>query len=259
MWLGHLFDYEALYKAAEDNAKHYQSAKPFPHIVIDNFAEPGILEEALLYFPGPKDIEWWSYKNPLEVKLAQDNLSLLPQIFRRILWEMNAGPFVQFLEKLTGIDGLISDPNFTGGGLHQIERGGKLRIHSDFNFLAKLKLHRRVNFILYLNKDWKEEYGGHLELWNESMTDGKKILPIFNRAVCFSTTDTSYHGHPDPLNCPEGESRKSIALYYYSVDRPKNELSAPHSTIYKLRPQDEASKELEDLIAKRSKGRISDT
>lgn len=255
MWLGHLFDYQALYSAAEDNAKHYQSAKPFPHIAIDNFAEPGILKEALLYFPGPKDIEWWNYKNPLEVKLAQDNLSLLPQIFRRIFWELNAGPFIQFLEKLTGIEGLISDPDFTGGGLHQIERGGKLDVHADFNFHKRLKLDRRLNVLLYLNQDWKEEYGGHLELWDREMKECQaKILPVFNRMVCFSTTDFSYHGHPDPLTCPEGMTRKSLALYFYTNGRPEHEKSEPHSTVYKARPGDDPA--LQELREKRSKGRI---
>lgn len=253
--LGTLFDYGKLYKLAENNAQHYKTADPFPHVVFDSFAEEDLLEEAVRQFPGPKDIEWWNYKNPLEDKLAQDNLSLLPDIFKRILWEFNSGAFIQFLEKLTGIEGLISDPHYVGGGLHQIQRGGKLDIHCDFNFLKKLKLDRRLNVLLYLNKDWKEEYGGHLELWNREMTECRqKILPIFNRMVCFSTTDFANHGHPDPLTCPEGMTRKSLALYFYTNGRPKHEKSEAHSTMYKARPGDDPT--LQELREKRAKGRI---
>jgi Rps23 Pro-64 3,4-dihydroxylase Tpa1-like proline 4-hydroxylase len=93
-------------------------------------------------------------------------------------------------------------------------------VHADFNRHEKLNLDRRLNLLLYLNRDWKEEYGGHLQLWTRDM--GRcvvKVLPVFNRCVVFSTTDFSYHGHPDPLTCPPGRTRKSIAMYYYTNGR----------------------------------------
>jgi hypothetical protein len=124
-----------------------------------------------------------------------------------------------------------------GGGLHQIERGGYLKIHADFNRHPKFKLERRLNLLLYLNENWKEEYGGHLELWNREMTHFvHKILPTFNRCVIFNTTDTSYHGHPEPLACPQGMTRKSLALYYYSNGRPAEEESPEHGTLVRPRP-----------------------
>ncbi|NEN95926.1 MAG: 2OG-Fe(II) oxygenase, partial [Moorea sp. SIO3I7] len=130
-------------------------------------------------------------------------------------------------------------PHFVGGGLHQIEKGGYLKIHADFNRHTKLRLDRRLNLLIYLNKDWQEDYGGHFEMWDTEMTQSqKKILPVFNRCVIFSTTDFSYHGHPEPLTCPEGRTRKSLALYYYSNGRPAEELSksGDHSTLFKARP-----------------------
>jgi hypothetical protein len=91
--------------------------------------------------------------------------------------------------------------------------------------------------LIYLNRDWREEYGGHLELWNAAMTQcDVRVLPVFNRAVIFSTTDRSFHGHPDPLKCPEGMTRKSMALYYYSRGRPEEEVSPSHSTLWQIRP-----------------------
>jgi Rps23 Pro-64 3,4-dihydroxylase Tpa1-like proline 4-hydroxylase len=119
------------------------------------------------------------------------------------------------------------------GGLHQIERGGFLDVHIDFNVHPKLRLDRRLNMLIYLNHDWPEEYGGHLELWSRDMTScEKRILPLFNRTVIFSTTDGSFHGHPRPLSCPEGRTRKSVSLYYYTSGRPEEERSPAHDTIF---------------------------
>jgi hypothetical protein len=112
-----------------------------------------------------------------------------------------------------------------------------LKIHSDFNEHPRLKLDRRLNLLLYLNREWQEEWGGHLELWDRDMTEcRRKILPIFGRCVVFATTDFANHGHPDPLNCPEGETRKSLALYYYSNGRPREETLGHYSTLFRRRP-----------------------
>jgi Rps23 Pro-64 3,4-dihydroxylase Tpa1-like proline 4-hydroxylase len=147
---------------------------------------------------------------------------------------MGAPPVLQFLEKLTGIEGLIPDPYFGGAGPHQIEPGGFLKIHADFNWHPLLKLDRRLNLIVYLNRDWREEYGGHIELWDRGMTRAEqKVLPVWNRTIVFNTTDFSYHGHPTPLACPAGMTRKSVSFYYYSNGRPAEERSAPHDTLFR--------------------------
>jgi Rps23 Pro-64 3,4-dihydroxylase Tpa1-like proline 4-hydroxylase len=149
---------------------------------------------------------------------------------------MNSWEMLHFLERLTGIDGLIPDPYFGGGGIHQIEPGGFLEVHADFNWHPKLRLDRRLNMLIYLNRDWPEEYGGHLELWDRQLRECvRSILPVFNRTVVFSTTDSSYHGHPRPLGCPPGRTRKSVSLYYYTNGRPDEERSAPHDTIFRKR------------------------
>jgi hypothetical protein len=157
-----------------------------------------------------------------------------------LLYHLNSITFLEFLSAVTGIPNLISDPSFEGGGLHQIVRGGKLGIHADFNRHRNYGLDRRLNLLLYLNKDWREEYGGHLQLWDRDMTAcGAKVLPLFNRVMIFGTTDFTYHGHPDPLQCPEGMTRKSLALYYFSNGRPAAEVSGDHSTLFRARRGDE--------------------
>ena len=131
-------------------------------------------------------------------------------------------PFLAFLEALTGIGPLIVDPTLFGAGLHQILRNGSLQIHADFNSHRQLRLERRVNVFLFLNHDWDDAWGGELELWNRPMTQCEaRIAPVRNRLVVFSSTDYSYHGHADPLACPPHRSRRSIAMYYYTRDRPQ--------------------------------------
>jgi hypothetical protein len=228
-----------LLSMAKANAQDYANAQPFPHIYFDDFLPLPAAEAALLDFPAPRELKWSEFDNPREKKLAFDVVEKLPVAVREVLYFMNSRPMIEFLEILTGIKGVIPDPFYVGGGLHQIKPGGKLGVHADFNHHTRLNLDRRINVLIYMNKDWKEEYGGHFELWDKEMKHAEqKILPIFNRCAIFSTTSTSYHGHPTPLSCPPDRTRKSIATYYYSNGRPEEEVRDSHSTLFVARPED---------------------
>jgi hypothetical protein len=218
----------------------YAAAKPYPHVVFDNFFDPALLELILEEFPAPGAIRWQKFDNPQEIKLASAAEASFGSATRLLLYHLNSATFLQFLSVVTGIDNLIPDPSFEGGGLHQILPGGKLGVHTDFNKHRDFDLDRRLNLLLYLNKDWKEEYGGHLQLWDKEMSHCEtKVLPLFNRIMIFGTNDFTYHGHPDPLQSPAGMTRKSLALYYFSNGRPAEEISGEHSTIFRARTDDE--------------------
>jgi Rps23 Pro-64 3,4-dihydroxylase Tpa1-like proline 4-hydroxylase len=223
-------------------AEEYASAKPFPHIVIDDFLRENIANELIKEFPKPTDPSWLRYKAPAEKDKLQSTSELtMPPGVRGIIGAFNSSTFVKFLERLTGIEGIIPDPHLYGGGMHQTLTGGHLKMHVDYNLHQQWKLDRRLNVILYLNDHWDEDWGGALELWDSDdanhMTDcAKKYFPVANRLVIFSTTERSWHGHPDPLTCPQGQTRKSIALYYYTNGRPKEELPEFHNTIFVERP-----------------------
>ncbi len=230
-------DSENLMSLASRLSSQYARAKPFPHVVIDDLLPAEVLLQVADGFPKPEGISWLKSANPRQTKLAVEDETQIHESARSLLYQLNSATFMKFLEALTGIEGLIPDPYFAGGGLHQIERGGYLKIHADFNRHAKFQLDRRLNLLLYLNRDWKDEYGGHLELWDKDMAGcAKRILPSLNRCVIFNTTDSSYHGHPEPLTCPEGMTRKSLALYYYSNGRPDEEVSDVHGTLVRPRP-----------------------
>ena len=172
---------------------------------------------------------------------------------------LNSDKFLKSLETLTGIKNLISDKTLYGGGLHQIKRGGKSDIHADFNMHKQFGWHRRVNLILYLNKEWKEEYNGCLELWDKEMKNPiKKIKPGFNVMAIFKTDEYSFHGHPEPLECPEDVTRKSIALYYYTKEPPEH-IADTHSTRYMKRPSDLTDESIEKMRIERAKARLEDS
>lgn len=232
-----VLDPEQLMPLANELASKYSAAEPFPHVVIDGLLSGDVLRQVAADFPNADEIDWHRSANPRQQKLATEDETQLGDSARWLLYQLNSATFMKFLEVLTGIEGLIPDPYFAGGGLHQIERGGYLKIHADFNRHPKFMLERRLNLLLYLNDDWKDDYGGHLELWNKEMTHCvQRILPSFNRCVIFNTTDFSYHGHPEPLTCPPDRTRKSLALYYYSNGRPDDEVSEDHGTLVKPRP-----------------------
>jgi len=208
-------NFQNLKEIALKEKANYLNAKPFPNIVLNDFFNNGFLSTILNEFPDLNKItESQKYNAKNEIKLSNKDYEKFPRTIKLFIDFLNSNVFLDFLQNLTSInEKLVSDPHLEGGGLHEIKSGGVLKIHTDFNRHPFLDLDRRINVLVYLNKNWKDSYGGHLELWNKNMTScEKKILPSFNTMAIFSTTDFSNHGHPDPLNCPKDISRKSIAL-----------------------------------------------
>ena len=232
-----VFDIDKIKAAFKLKEKQYQSASPFPSIYIDDFINEDAANRALDSFPKVKDQGWIHYMHVNEKKHGLNKRDLLPSEVNEVIDAFNTPEFVSALSNFTGIQNLVPDEMLEGGGLHQTENGGFLNIHADFTVHPhKENFRRRVNLILYLNKDWKEEYGGDLELWDREMKSCEtKIAPLFNRAVIFNTDETSYHGLPDPMTCPEDVTRKSIALYYFTEEKEKPKL---RTTDYRARPMD---------------------
>ena len=232
----YVFDLHRLTALADDQATAFRDADPYPHIVIDDFLSLESVAELARVFPGPDDaVAWDHYAAPgLEVKLGCGDETRFPVPIREAIYQMNAGPFVRFLEKLTGIPHLLTDPHLLGGGMHLTRLGGHLGIHADFNWHKLLQAHRRLNLLLYLTPDWRPEYGGELELWDTTGTRlVRRVEPRFNRAVIFTTRSDTFHGHPIPWTAPENIYRKSLALYYYTTQRPAEEMRPEHNTLYK--------------------------
>ena len=213
------FDPEQCRAAGETLHRAYADAQPFPHIVIDDFLDPAVLRTLLPGFPHSEGRRFFDRdQERFKYQIAPDEVA--DPALRGLLLELNSPALLAFLEALTGIEGLIPDPYYVGGGLHEIGAGGHLSLHADFNLHDRMKVERRLNLLIYLNDDWSSAWGGELELWDRAMTACQvSIAPVLGRAVIFNTDADSYHGHPDPLACPPDRSRRSIATYYYTAPR----------------------------------------
>jgi hypothetical protein len=238
------FPFEKWDSAVSTLAKQYRENHPCPHIRLVDFLAPTTALTMAEEFPAHSSAEWTQYKHANENKLGMAKRDLFPPTIGAVTDELNSPEFVAWLSKLTGIPNLIADPMLEGGGLHQSGRGGYLNVHTDFSMHHfHPHWHRRVNLILYLNPGWKEEWGGSLELWEPKMVRcGANYSPLLNHALIFTTDERSLHGFPDPLTCPEGTTRKSLALYYYTVE--ERTKFAVHSTDYFARPGDGLAKAL---------------
>lgn len=250
----------------KEKNQEYLDNKPFPSIYFENFFNEILLDEILNEFPDLKSKADYNFQNLNENKLATKGEYKLSASAREFVRFLNSQVFLEFLSNLTGIKNLIPDPTLVGGGYHELKPNGFLKIHSDFNKHPDTKLDRRINVLVYLNKDWKTEFGGQFELWNETMTECiRKIEPNFNTMAIFSTTSKSFHGNPEVIRCEEGNSRKSIAMYYYTNGRPQHEVEEfleDHSTIFKARENLDNLNETENYIqeklarAKKEKSKI---
>jgi len=196
----------------------FLAGTPYPHIVIDDFLPEQVPEACLNDFPSSSATAEEKFDRPQERLKESFHPDSLPAFSRTLFYSFNSRPFIRIVENITGISGLVPDPYFLGAGFHRISQGGHLSIHADFNHHKPMNLERRVNVLVYLNKGWREEYGGSFELWDKAMTGcARAITPNFNRCVIFNTTAESMHGNPRPISHPDGVPRRSIALYYYTA------------------------------------------
>ena len=229
------------FTVTEKEINEYRQAQPFPHMVVDNFLPPSLLNGVIDDFRNHNNWGWDNsdYSKDHQVKKFfspwnNDGDATLPINTKLILNYFNSPDVISMLEKLTGIEGLIADPTLLGGGMHKIESGGKLSIHADSRKHAVTGNYRRINLLVYLNKNWNSEWGGSLQLWNNDMTTMvQDIQPFFNRVVIFNTGGDTYHGHPHVLNTPEGVSRISLALYYYTKENPDTDENNVTSAVWK--------------------------
>jgi hypothetical protein len=229
-----VLDLASLERALPQLRARYASGCPFPHIVLDNFLLPEVVRRATDEFPHVDPESWINGLHVNQRKFGNNRPDTWGPTLQRVAAELNSPSFVRFLSGLTGIDRLFIDESMEGGGLHQSLAGGYLNIHADFTVHPHhRRWQRRLNLLLYLNDEWAPEYGGCLEFWSADVKRREAaIVPRGNRVVIFNTDMDSFHGHPDPLRCPDGTARRSMALYYFTEeDHPR-----VRSTEYRARP-----------------------
>jgi hypothetical protein len=225
-------------------AAEFQQATPFRHLVMESFFEPEFAEALRRTFPAFDDRLARNENGEIGGKCTHEDLTVLGDEWRAVDRLIQTPEFLGWLGRVTGIDELLYDPHYFGGGTHENRHGQDLDPHVDFNRHPITGWHRRLNLIVYLNPEWRPEWGGAIEFHkNPRLPVGENqicmVQPAFNRAVLFETTHWSWHGF-ERIDLPDGDadarSRKSLALYFYSKTRPDEEVVDPHSTIYVDRP-----------------------
>ena len=242
--------------ALKNAAAEWQEAKPFPHFHVDDFFETNIAKQLEAEMPDFDSEIWHEYGNAIEVKKVCNNWNAFPSMTYRTFSYLNSNDFVSLLGRTLFKDDILSsDFGLNGGGWHIHSRGGKLNTHLDYSLHPKTRHQRKLNIIVYLNSSWQECWGGSLGLWgNESdKAPGplvKQITPKFNRAVIFDTTCNSWHGLPDPIDCPNDQFRKSVAVYY--LTSPSESVDTRGKALFAPTESQKNNSEVLDLIAKRS-------
>jgi len=230
---------------------------PFEHYILDNFLDIERARKIEKEFPNYDSPAWFQYNNPLEIKKTCNNWYYFGPETYKLFAELNSFKFIDKLKDITGIQNLYPDVGLHGGGLHMTGNGGKLNIHLDYSLHPKLKLQRKLNLILYLTEDWDFSWGGNLELWshNQDLNKPEKcekiVNNVFNRVVLFDTTQNSWHGFAEPIQCPENKYRKSIAVYYLT-DPPEDVNPRPRA-LYAPAKNQENDLQILNLIEQRVK------
>lgn len=230
-----LIDLHSLNHRLPELQSKFATQKPFRFIHIPLFFSPDAAEKIHAAIPATKTGNWDNTTYINQVNKYTLNKFEKDSLLQKTFDELNGNEFRNWLEKLTGINHLLADETLFGAGLHQSTKGALLNVHVDYNIHPTTKHHRRLNVLVYMNKNWKPEYKGDVEFWEITSSEKKmvaKYAPGFNECVIFETNEHSYHGHPEPLNTPDGISRKSIAVYYYTKERPESERALEHNTVF---------------------------
>lgn len=214
--------------STEEMALAFKEGKPFSHLVIDNMFPDQMLNEVLAEIPGMNDAKWVHDRHARSTKSNLRSAVELGEAGYQFTAFLNSAKFLYLMSELTGIWALLPDPYMGGGGYHVVPSGGKFDVHADRNIDQVTGLKRRLAMLVYLNKNWKHEYGGQLELWDKTATKCEKVIePIFNRTVLFEVTDENFHGvRPVVI---EDRARITFATYFHTVPDAN---MIPHSSIY---------------------------
>ena len=217
--------------------KQFRSAEPFPHIILDNFLDADYCRDLISSFPAFDPQRALNEYGEVGRKAVVQQLAEIGPSYALFDRLLSSREFLSLVGSITGIANLLYDPDYVGGGTHENLSGQGLDAHVDFNYHPKTRAHRRLNLLLYLNPEWKPEWGGELQLhsnpWLPPHEDRvTTVLPIANRCVLFETSERSWHGFRNIVVPNGGISRRSIAVYFYTADRPAAEVAPQHATVY---------------------------
>jgi len=200
--------------------------------------------------------EWDRYNNLFEQKNTYRDKYNFPPRLNELFSELTNQVFINKLNELTGLE-LINDNERLLWGLHTFNNNDKLDMHIDAGRHLPTGMYKAITLGIYLSKNWTDNNGGYLELWNgDNITIvsnpkiyecKKKISPIFNRCIIFESNNKSWHGSPEHCICKNNEVRIFITLSYL-IGNPTQTINNTYYKAYFVkRPQDEEDEEKNKL------------
>lgn len=221
--------------------REFRTARPYPHIIIDEFLDPAFCSQIAREIPTYEEARATGFEFDAlneKKKIQVSDSTRFPDPVKKLNELLSSVQFLDDLSYITGIPKLLADEKLMGGGLHLTGPGGRLDVHIDFNYVKSRDLHRRLNILIYFNKDWDESWGGHLELWDNDVRQCHRAVgPQLNRCVVFETSEISFHG-VRPISRQADRVRKSFAAYYYTSEPPTGWTGTEHTTVFKSRPEE---------------------
>lgn len=225
-------------------AAAYAKAQPTHFFTLDGFLREDFAREVAAAYPSFEEAVALAEQGAgrrfervnEDIKVQVTDSSRFAEPVRRLNELLASRAFIEKLETITGIEGLLPDPSLRGAGMHVMGRGGNLGVHLDFNHLEEADLWRRINLLVYLTPDWQPSWGGEFDLWDPDVKECLGVIePMFNRCAAFNTTTESFHG-VRAIRCPDGVTRNTFAVFYYTKQRPPEFAGQTFSTIYRARP-----------------------
>ena len=217
------------YKQLNDT---FVGTPPYPMITLDNFLPNDYAKKLQKECESIPDHYWTKFTRRGSYMEECINMDVAP-VANEFVNQMHSQAGMLWISKVTGIKDLIPDPYLVGGGYSRSYRDCTLKIHTDFNWNDTLKCHRMLSLIVYLNEDWKEEYGGHLQFNDfKNKTAIQRVAPLFNRVVLWRYHKKGFHGFPDPIKCPENYSRNTFRLFFYVSNATYDSADLPHRSLY---------------------------
>ena len=237
------------------NYKKYNH--PYDHYIFENFFPKELAKKLSNNFLEYENGDWFFYNNPIENKKTISDWNKFPKETYETFQYLCSVEFISIIKHITGVENIYPDYGLHGGGWHIHGKGGNLNVHKDYSIHPKLSLQRKFNLIIYLSEDWDIQWGGGLELWSHNSQENKplkleKVVDcLYNRAILFDTTQNSWHGLPNYIQCPQQKFRKSMAVYY--LTDLEDDIEKRPRALFAPRKEQESNQEILKIIEKRSK------
>lgn len=211
---------------------HNPIGTPTRHFIVDDLLPAASAREVSAAFPEDESI-WVQQRSFRERKKTFAKVDAIASLIADVTDAFHRESVLEAVKRVTNIAGLEADPELYAGGISMMGRGDFLNPHIDNSHDSVRARYRRLNLLYYISRDWRDEYGGNFELWDDAVEEPKVITSKYNRLVVMETNRFSWHS----VNAVTvDKNRCCISNYYFSKSCPE-ERDYYHVTSFIGRPR----------------------